>query len=263
MREAMTEQGFVADRFENAFAQLEETRDDIVRFDDPELQPLRFLIDRYVRIHAGDAIVAIYVQPAAQTGWVDFADRLRADMSNVRFQVAARALLEEELENVLEREIVLFCSLAVLSNALLIFLSFRSLPLTVAILAPVILATIGVFAAMFVSGAVLDPVNLIIIPLVFGIGVDDGIYIAARQRELYDIGEAVRFAGRALVMTSLTTIAGFGFLGISEYPPLASLGRLATVGLLSCLILSVTLLPALLKLLSRDGAFRAAAEPVG
>jgi predicted RND superfamily exporter protein len=188
---------------------------------------------------------------------------LRADLGDVGFQVAARPLLEQELEGVLRREIIVFFFLALLSNALLIFLSLRSLASTAAIVVPVLLAVTAVFAAMFVTGTALDPVNLVVIPLIFGIGVDDGIYVTARLREVHDIGEAIRFAGRALVMTSLTTVAGFGFLGISEYPPLASMGRLSALGLLFCLVLSVTLLPALLTLLLPDGAFRRAAEPVG
>jgi predicted RND superfamily exporter protein len=214
-------------------------------------------------MRAGDAIVAIYVQPAPRSGWLDFAERLRVDVSDVRYQVAARPLLERELENVLERELVVFFSLALLSNAALIFLSFRSLALTVAILAPVTLAVVTVFAVMFVTGTALDPVNLVVIPLIFGIGVDDGVYVTARAREVHDIGAAIRLAGRALVMTSLTTAAGFGFLGISEYPPLATMGRLATLGLLLCLLLSVTLLPALLKLLSPRGGFGTVVESVG
>lgn len=258
MRKALVEQGFVTDPFEKAFAELENTRDRVVRFEDEELLPLRFLIDRYVRIRGGDATVAIYVQPAAPAGWLEFAERLRADLSSVRFQVAARALLEQQLENVLGREITLFFILAILSNAVLLCLTFRSVGLMAAILAPVLLATIGVFAFMFGTGTALNPVNLVIIPLIFGIGVDDGVYVAARVREVGDIAESIRLAGRALVMTSLTTIAGFGFLGISEYPPLATMGRLVTLGLLFCLLLSVTLLPALLKLLSPQRGFPSA-----
>lgn len=262
MREALVAQGFVARRFEPALQELEKPREDIVRFGDAELAPLRFLLDRYVRVRGSGAIVATYVQPDPRLGWIDFAERLRADLSHIRFQVAARPLLEQKLKNVLQRELAVFFTLAVVSNALLIFLFFRSIALTVAILAPVLLATTGVFATMFAMGAALDPVNLIVIPLIFGIGVDDGIYITARALEVLDVGEAIRFAGRALVMTSLTTVAGFGFLGISEYPPLAAMGRLAALGLLSCLVLSVTLLPALLKLLAPGDSSRTAAEPI-
>lgn len=262
MREALAEQGFVADRFEEALGELEKPRLDIVRFGDAELAPLRFLIDRYVRVRGADAIVAVYVQPAARFGWVDFADRLHSDLRDMRFQIAARPLLEQKLENVLRRELAIFFALAVVSNAVLISFFFRSFALTAAILAPVLLAATAVFAAMFAMGTALDPVNLVVIPIIFGIGVDDGIYMTARVREVNDVGEAVRFAGRALVMTSLTTVAGFGFLGISEYPPLASMGRLTALGLLACLALSVTLLPALLELLAPSPTSRTASEPV-
>jgi hypothetical protein len=263
MRQALADQGFVGSRFEEAFAEIEKSRHGIVRFEDEELQPLRFLIDRYVRVHDGDATVASYVQPASPQGWLHFAERLRGDLSDVRIQVAARPLLELELGDVLAREIALFFSLAILSNAVLIFLTFRSFGLVVAILAPVLLSTSGVFAVMFLTGTALNPVNLVVVPLILGIGVDDGVYVTARMLEVGDIAESIRLAGRALVMTSLTTIAGFGFLGISEYPPLATMGRLVTIGLLFSLTLSVTLLPALLKLLSPRGGLRPAVESIG
>jgi predicted RND superfamily exporter protein len=263
MRQALSDQGFAASHFENAFAEVEKSRNGIVRFEDNDLQPLRFVLDRYVRVRDGDATVATYVQPSSPQGWMDFAERLRGDLSDIRIQVAARPLLELQLEDVLESEIALFFSLAILSNAILIFLTFRSFGLMAAILAPVLLSTSGVFAVMYLTGTALNPVNLVIIPLILGIGVDDGVYVTARMLEVGDIAESIRHAGRALVMTSLTTIAGFGFLGISDYPPLASMGRLVTVGLLISLTLSVTLLPALLRLLSPQEGLRPAAEPLG
>ena len=100
----------------------------------------------------------------------------------------------------------------------------------------------------------LDPINLIIVPLILAIGIDDGVYIVVGARKLEDIAATVRTAGRALVVTSMTTIVGFGFLGSSRYPPLATMGLLVALGVFLCLIGSIILLPVLLARTEARGA---------
>jgi len=97
-------------------------------------------------------------------------------------------------------------------------------------------------------------VNLIVVPIVLGIGVDDGVYVVAAAHERGGWGAALRHCGRALVVTSATTIAGFGFLAPSRFPALAGLGRLAAVGLSLCLLASITVVPALMTMLTRTDA---------
>ena len=96
-------------------------------------------------------------------------------------------------------------------------------------------------------GVAIDPVNLIVPPLIVGIGVDDGVYLAAvgapaRQRRR----PPWRRSAAPSRSTSLTTIAGFGFLAFSAYPPLATMGRLMAIGLSLCLASTIFVLPALL-----------------
>ena len=113
----------------------------------------------------------------------------------------------------------------------------------------------GLFTGMWLAGVPVDPINLIVPPLLVGIGVDNGVYLIAAVRERGGLGPAVRVVGRAIAITSLTTIAGFGFLAFSTYPPLATMGRLMAIGLSLCLAGTFLLLPALLPA-RRDGAAR-------
>jgi len=247
LRSALQQHGFVADKFAEFFAAFARPHDEIVGLDNPALVPLRFLIGHHVRARANGYIVATYFQPAPGIGAGAIADRLRHDLAPMSFAVAARGLLEDELRTVLRRELTLFCGVGVAGNLALLLLTFGNLGVAVAILAPVVLVIVALFAAMWAAGMALDPVNLIVTPLIFGIGVDYGVYIVARAREQGSVPAALRSAGRAVVVTALTTIAGFGFLGLSRYPPLASMGLLAGAGLCLCLVLSIVLLPALLK----------------
>jgi predicted RND superfamily exporter protein len=161
-------------------------------------------------------------------------------------------LLEEELGVVLRRELRACFVLGLVGNFLLLLFSFGSAGTAIAILAPVVLVIVALFAGMWITGIALDPVNLIVTPLLFGVGVDYGVYLVARARERGAVHEAVRYAGKAVVVTACTTITGFGFLGLSRFPALSTMGLLAGVGLFLCLALSILLLPALLTLLSPE-----------
>ena len=252
LRAALARHGFVAERFAGFLTEFQQPRHELIRIDTPVLAPLASLINHHVRVRHGESIVATYVQPAAGVSLRAVAERLRRDVGNLHPLLAARSLLEEELGAVLHRELARFFVLGLIGNFLLLLVSFGSVRLTIAVLAPVVLVVIMLFAGMWAVGIALDPVTLIVTPLIFGIGVDYGVYIVARARERGSVPEAIRYAGRAVVVTALTTIAGFGFLGLSRYPALATMGLLAGVGLFLCLALSITLLPAFLKLLWRN-----------
>ena len=256
LQQALARHGFVAARFNEFFANFRQPREQVVTIDDPALAPLRPLLDHYVRIRADEAIVATYLDPAPGISLHAIADRLHRERPDIACAVAARGLLEEELGNVLRRELVVFFALGLLGNLLLLLISFGSLATALAILLPVVLVVVALFAAMWLTGIAIDPINLIVTPLIFGIGVDYGVYIVARAREQGNVPAAIRSAGRAVVVTALTTVTGFGFLGLSQFSPLAIMGRLAAAGLFLCLALSVTLLPALLALVPAPAARR-------
>jgi len=252
LRATLGKYGFVPQPFDAFLAGFAQPREEIVRLDNPELAPLAFLIHQHVRAGAGGYNVATYVTPAAGVSLRTVADRLRRDLPGVQCTVAARSLLEEELGVVLRRELRACFVLGLVGNFLLLLFSFGSAGTAIAILAPVVLVIVALFAGMWITGIALDPVNLIVTPLLFGVGVDYGVYLVARARERGAVHEAVRYVGKAVVVTACTTITGFGFLGLSRFPALSTMGLLAGVGLFLCLALSIVLLPALLTLLSPE-----------
>jgi predicted RND superfamily exporter protein len=191
-------------------------------------------------------MVAVYAEPAPGIGWTAIATRLRADLPDLQVAVAARPLLEDTLRAVLHRELLGFIALAVAANMLLLVLVLRSLRDGTAVLAPVLLVVVAVFAVMRATGMAVDPINLVVTPLLLGIGVDNGVYVVSAARELGGVGAALRACGRAICLTSFTTIAGFGFLALSTYPPLAALGGLMALGLLLALAATIVVLPALM-----------------
>lgn len=244
-------QGFRPERFAAFTSGFAARRGDVVTPGTPALAPFAAVIARHVRERPTGTMVAAYAEPASGIGWPAIADRLRAELPGRSIAVAARALLEERLHAVLRGELVTFIGLAVLANLVLLVAILRDLRDAAAVLAPVLMVVVAVFGLMGATGMPIDPVNLVVTPLLLGIGVDNGVYVVSATRELGDVGSAVRRCGRAICLTSGTTIAGFGFLALSTYPPLASLGALMGIALTLALVVTIVVLPALMRLTAR------------
>lgn len=91
------------------------------------------------------------------------------------------------------------------------------------------------------------PANLIALPLVLGIGIDDGVHVI---HDFYRSKQRYAMSGntcRALVLTTLTSMVGFGSLAFASHRGLAGLGQVVVTGIASCLIVSIIILPALLS----------------
>ncbi len=138
--------------------------------------------------------------------------------------------------------------LALAAVAAVVGLSFRGRwrPSLLAIL-PVVLGslwTLGLWAAL---GRSLDLFTLAVLPIMLGIGIDDGLHVmhGARHDPAGGISGAARGAGRALVLTTLTTCVGFGSLTLSRIPGLQNGGLLIAAGVAACLLATVLVLPAI------------------
>jgi predicted RND superfamily exporter protein len=150
--------------------------------------------------------------------------------------------------------------LAVCGGILLTFiLLFRSLSLGVLALLPNVLAAALVLGLMGVVGLPLDLMTITIAAIVIGIGVDDTIHYLHRYREEFardrDARGAVlrchRSIGHAIFFTSVTVMAGFSVLGLSNFNPTVYFGLLTALSMALALLANLTLLPALLILTHR------------
>ena len=137
--------------------------------------------------------------------------------------------------------------------ALLVFIHFRSLSCVFLALTPVGLGMIWMAGWMGWSGLPFNPANIMTLPLVIGVGVTNGIHILHRCTEECNPGVLARSTGKAVLVSALTTILGFGSLMIARHRGIASLGELMAVGTATCMIAGLTLLPALLTWLQRRG----------
>lgn len=117
-------------------------------------------------------------------------------------------------------------------------------------LSPPVLGLGLMFGVLGWLGVHLNPANIIVLPLLLGVGVDYGVFVVHDFRSQSRGYQMSPSTINALVLTSLTSMAGFGSLLVASHRGLASLGLVLVVGLGTCLFVALVALPALLTLLA-------------
>jgi predicted RND superfamily exporter protein len=134
----------------------------------------------------------------------------------------------------------------------LVLFHFRS-PLCLALsLVPVAVGFLWLGGLMGFCDVPLNPANIMTLPLVIGIGVTNGIHILNRYAEEQTPSILARSTGKAVLVSGLTAIAGFGSLTLAKHQGIQSLGYVMSAGLATCMVAGLTFLPALLNLLTRQ-----------
>ena len=110
---------------------------------------------------------------------------------------------------------------------------------------------------MAVMGIDVNPANLIALPLTLGIGIDYAIHLVQRDREARRVpslaGAPAVLAtstGRAVLLSALTTLVGFGALTLSRHHGVASIGWTLCLAVGASLLAALLFCPALLRLLA-------------
>ncbi|MDH5762795.1 MAG: MMPL family transporter [Nitrospinota bacterium] len=144
---------------------------------------------------------------------------------------------------------------ALAAITLYLLLTLRNVLTTLLVLLPTLAGAVFTLGLMHLTGIQFNLANLVILPLILGIGVVDGVHILHRNREEPECGRNVisKSTGQAVVLTSLTTMIGFGSLMVADHQGVYSVGLVLTLGVGSCMITSITLLPALIKLCCARG----------
>jgi uncharacterized protein len=150
-------------------------------------------------------------------------------------------------------------TLLALGAIALVLLALWRRPLEVAlVLAPLALAGGITVSVMVLLDMPFNFANVIVLPLLLGIGVDSGIHLVERSRrhDLAKEGLADSTTARAILYSAFTTLISFSNLAFSGHRGISSLGVLLCIGMAATLVCTLLVLPALLTLRARAGAGR-------
>lgn len=221
-----------------------------VTLDGPAARELAFVVRAHVHDDGGRT-VATYVYPpaGAEARTVAALDTIaRSPAGGV---VTGAPVLEETLRALLERDTARVTLASALAVALLLALYYRRWRPWLAVMLPLALAWVLFAAALGELSLPLNLYNLLAVPLVIGYGIDDHIFLVHRYQAEpgAGTGRVLATTGRAIVLTSLSTMAGFAGLAAARFDGLRLLGLSGALAVLLCLLAAFAVLPALLTLL--------------
>ena len=131
---------------------------------------------------------------------------------------------------------------------LLLWLDFRNVSEALIAMLPLACGIFWMVGIMQAFGLMLNMVNMIGLPLIIGIGIDDGVHLVHRWKHegnnnLFRIFSST---GKAILLTSITTMFAFGSLGFSSFRGWASFGTTLFIGVGACFLSSVIVLSGVL-----------------
>ena len=139
--------------------------------------------------------------------------------------------------------------LALVIVVVVLILFLRNVIDTLLVLGPILLASLVTVAVAVLLDLPFNFANIITLPLLLGIGVDNGIHMVHRMKVAppADGNVLQTSTSRAVLFSSLTTICSFGILAFSSHAGMSSMGTLLSIGLLATLMTTLIVLPALLE----------------
>jgi len=143
------------------------------------------------------------------------------------------------------RRALLWTAAAIL---LIVYLTFRNLRITLLVLMPIVFAIVVTFGLLRLAGHSFSFMSVTAIPLIIGIGIDNGIHLVRRYLEKApnNILDVAKASGAALIQSNLTTIIGFGALLAATFPPLAEMGLVTSLGVALTLAGGLWVIPAVI-----------------
>jgi predicted RND superfamily exporter protein len=231
--------------------------DRVTAMANPELITLDILPDhirsRYVNEAGTKFLVSIY--PREEIWDFEVLDRFTKQLQTVSPRVTGTPPMFLRLIQLIGRD-GLWATILTLGIVIaLLWADFRSPKLALLGIIPLVAGGIWMIGIMKSLGMLLDFVNLMGIPMIVGIGIDDGVHILHRYK-FEGFGKTplvLMSTGKAILLTSLTTMAGFGSLMLGEFPGYQSLGALLALGVAACFITTMLFIPSIIGIIHKNG----------
>ncbi|MFO7677575.1 MAG: MMPL family transporter [Thermoplasmatota archaeon] len=174
-----------------------------------------------------------------------------SDMMITGLVAMQQAVQKESMQSLL----IVF-PIAILFISIVIFFFNRTIKGIIIIFLPLAYAlalTFGVFGILMPE---LSLLSIAVVALLVGLGVDYSIHILNRFSEESDIDDkieivdkTIRLTGKAVLLSTITTMIGFGSLMSSSIPPIVTFGFGCIIGIMFCFISATILVPCLALIL--------------
>ncbi len=204
----------------------------------------------------------IYIHPSmdlwSYADTTQFKDRIIQNLSQagvdpVSYHITGANILTGELKRLILQNLKTSSVLASLCIVVILWAYYRNITHLFFAVLPLFIGMSMLMGFMALFQVHFNFINIMVIPMIIGIGIDDGVHFTNtfRHPNYHSPLRGWFQTGRAVVLTSLTTIAGFGSIILSHYPGLKSMGIVAVLGIAGCLFGSIILMPAIFEIRHR------------
>jgi hypothetical protein len=210
------------------------------------------ILDRYGNTNRDQFLVTVF--PAGNI-WQDkdFLGRFVQDLEEVSDRATGMPLVFKALIEIIGRDGRNAVLLTLVIVFILLVLDFRSPRMALMAMIPLAFGIFWMVGLMHLVGMQLTVMNVMGLPLIVGIGIDDGVHIVHRWKHegKGKIGVVFSSTGKAILLTSLTTMLAFGSLVFSIWRGFGHLGAALFLGVGACFLTTVLGLSGLIGLSER------------
>ncbi len=179
--------------------------------------------------------------------------RFTTDVLNVAPDATGRPVLDLGIGEIVLHAFSIALATAITVIFVILLVTLRSVVDSILVFIPLVMTAMVTLAFGVLIDLPLNMANLVVIPLIFGLGVDNGIHIVKRFRQSNSVSDLVASSPpKAVFLSNLTTLGTFSALSVSTHQGIFSIGVLLTVAIISLMILTLISLPALLATFSRS-----------
>ncbi len=203
---------------------------------------------------AADGRAIVVALPREDVRDPDALQRFVDTVATVAPHATGRPVVEAGIGQVVVMTFRIAIGLSLLAVSLVLFLALGSLVDAITVLLPITLAALMTTAFGVLIEMPFNMTNVVVIPLIMGLGIDNGIHVFMRFQGNASVGEMMSSSTpRAVLLSALTTLAAFGSLAVSGHRGLHTMGVLLSVSVIGLILCTLVVLPAILILFRRSG----------
>ena len=210
------------------------------------------ILDRYSNRTRDRFLVTVY--PSGNI-WqdADFLHRFADDLERVTDRATGMPPVFRALIEIIGRDGRNAMGLTLIIVFLLLWLDFRNPKHALMAMIPLAAGALWMVGFMNLTGQQFTVMNVMGLPMIIGIGIDDGVHIVHRwiAEGKGRIGTVFASTGKAILLTTLTTMLAFGSLIFSIWRGFGQLGGALFVGVAACFLTTVLILSGILGFVER------------
>lgn len=138
---------------------------------------------------------------------------------------------------------------AFIGIAAILLINFKSIRYALLGSLPLAAGLLLMVGGMWLAGVTFNSANIIVLPLILGVGIDSAIYIINRYRQGNETPAEVAMSssGIGVFLNALTILFSFGALMVAHHQGVFSIGAVMSFGMVASVAVFLAFLPALLQ----------------